>query len=90
MRAEDVRRIGIVGCGLMGSGIAEVAARTGQDVIVLETSDEMVERGRRRIEASTLRTVERARLDAQERTAVLGRISMTTNVRDLADVDLVI
>ena len=90
MRAEDVRRIGIVGCGLMGSGIAEVAARTGQDVIVLETSDEMVERGRRRIEASTLRTVERGRLDAQERTAVLGRISMTTDVRDLADVDLVI
>jgi 3-hydroxybutyryl-CoA dehydrogenase len=74
----------------MGSGIAEVAARTGQDVIVLETSDEMVERGRRRIEASTLRTVERGRLDAQERTAVLGRISMTTDVRDLADVDLVI
>jgi 3-hydroxybutyryl-CoA dehydrogenase len=90
MRAEDVRTVGVVGCGLMGSGISEVVARAGQTAVVLETSDELVERGRRRIETSTLRAVERGRLDAQERTAVLGRISMTTNVRDLADVDLVI
>ena len=90
MRAEDVRTVGVIGCGLMGSGIAEVVARAGQTAVVLETSDELVERGRRRIETSTLRSVERGTLDAQERTAVLGRISMTTNVRDLADVDLVI
>jgi 3-hydroxybutyryl-CoA dehydrogenase len=90
MRAEDVRTVGVVGCGLMGSGISEVVARAGQTAVVLETSDELVERGRRRIETSTLRAVERGRLDAQERTAVLGRISMTTDVRDLADVDLVI
>jgi len=74
----------------MGSGISEVVARAGQTAVVLETSDELVERGRRRIETSTLNAVERGRLDAQERTAVLGRISMTTDVRDLADVDLVI
>ena len=90
MRAEDVRTVGVVGCGLMGSGISEVVARAGQTAVVLETSDELVERGRRRIETSTLNAVERGRLDAQERTAVLGRISMTTDVRDLADVDLVI
>jgi 3-hydroxybutyryl-CoA dehydrogenase len=90
MRAEDVRTVGVIGCGLMGSGISEVVARAGQTAVVLETSDELVERGRRRIETSTLRSVERGRLDAQERAAVLGRISMTTNVRDLADVDLVI
>jgi 3-hydroxybutyryl-CoA dehydrogenase len=90
MRAEDVRTVGVVGCGLMGSGISEVVARAGQTAVVLETNDELVERGRRRIETSTLRAVERGRLDAQERAAVLGRISMTTNVRDLADVDLVI
>jgi 3-hydroxybutyryl-CoA dehydrogenase len=90
MRAEDVRTVGVIGCGLMGSGISEVVARAGQTAVVLETSDELVERGRRRIETSTLRAVERGRLDAQERAAVLGRISMTTNVRDLADVDLVI
>jgi 3-hydroxybutyryl-CoA dehydrogenase len=90
MRAEDVRAVGVIGCGLMGSGIAEVVARAGQDAVVLETSDELVERGRQRIETSTLRAVERGRLDAEERAAVLGRISLTTDVQDLADVDLVI
>jgi 3-hydroxybutyryl-CoA dehydrogenase len=90
MRAEDVRTVGVIGCGLMGSGISEVVARAGQTAVVLETSDELVERGRRRIETSTLRAVERGRLDAKERTAVLGRISITTDVQDLAGVDLVI
>lgn len=90
MRAEDVRTVGVIGCGLMGSGISEVVARAGQAAVVLETTDELVERGRQRIETSTLRAVERGRLDAEERTAVLGRISLTTDVQDLADVDLVI
>ena len=90
MRAEDVRTVGVIGCGLMGSGIAEVVARAGQNAVVLETSDELAQRGRQRIEASTLRAVERGRLDAEERVAVLGRISLTTDVQDLADVDLVI
>ena len=90
MRAEDVRTVGVIGCGLMGSGIAEVVARAGQDAVVLETSDELVERGRQRVETSTLRAVERNMLDAQEREAVLGRVSLTTDMQDLADVDLVI
>lgn len=90
MRAEDVRTVGVIGCGLMGSGISEVVARAGQTAVVLETSDELVERGRQRIETSTLSAVERGGLDAEERTAVLGRISLTTDVQDLADVDLVI
>jgi 3-hydroxybutyryl-CoA dehydrogenase len=90
MRAEDVRTVGVIGCGLMGSGISEVVARAGQTAVVLETSGELVERGRQRIETSTLRAVERGGLDAEERTEVLGRISLTTDVQDLADVDLVI
>jgi 3-hydroxybutyryl-CoA dehydrogenase len=90
MRAEEVRTVGVIGSGLMGSGIAEVVARAGQEAVVLETSDELVERGRKRIETSTLRAVERKRLEADERAAVLGRISLTTDVQDLADVDLVI
>ena len=90
MRAEDVRTVGVIGCGLMGSGIAEVVARAGQNAVALETSDELVDRGRQRIESSTLRAVERGRLDAEERGAVLGRISLTTDVQDLAGVDLVI
>lgn len=90
MRAEDVRAVGVIGCGLMGSGIAEVAARAGQDVIFLEASEELVEQGRHRIETSTLRAVERERMAGHERQALLPRISGTTDVRDLADVDLVI
>jgi 3-hydroxybutyryl-CoA dehydrogenase len=90
VRAEDVRTVGVIGCGLMGSGIAEVVARAGQHAVVVETSDELAERGRQRIETSTLRAVERGRLDAEECAAVLGRISLTTDVQDLADVDLVI
>ncbi|HET7236797.1 MAG TPA: 3-hydroxybutyryl-CoA dehydrogenase [Actinomycetota bacterium] len=90
MKAEDVRSVGVVGCGLMGSGIAEVAARAGQRVVFLEASDELVEAGRHRIETSTLRAVERERLSDAERSETLGRISGTTDVNDLADVDLVV
>jgi 3-hydroxybutyryl-CoA dehydrogenase len=90
MRAEDVQTVGVIGCGLMGSGIAESVARAGQTVVFLEASDELVERGRNRIETSTLRAVERGRLETAERETLLGRISGTTDVRELADVDLVI
>ena len=90
MRAEDVRTVGVGGCGLLGSGIAEVAARAGQDVVVLETSEELLQRGRGRIESSTGKAVERGRLTADDRDAVLGRIRGTTEVEDLAGADLVI
>ena len=90
MRAEDVRTVGIIGCGLMGSGIAETVARAGQTVVFLEATEELVERGRNRIETSTLRAVERGRLETAERDTLLGRISGTTDVHELADVDLVI
>jgi 3-hydroxybutyryl-CoA dehydrogenase len=74
----------------MGSGIVEVAARAGQRVVFLEASAELVEAGRHRIETSTLRAVERRRLSEAERQEVLGRISGTTELGDLSDVDLVI
>jgi len=90
MQGRDVRTVGVVGCGLMGSGIVEVAARAGLRVVYLESSDELVDAGRHRIETSTTRAVERGKLDPGEREEVLARISGTTDVRDLADVDLVI
>jgi 3-hydroxybutyryl-CoA dehydrogenase len=90
MRAEDVHTVGVVGCGLMGSGIAEVAARAGQDVVVLETSEDLLRRGRARIESSTTTAVERGRLALDERDTVLGRIRGTTEVEDLSNADLVI
>ena len=74
----------------MGSGIVEVCARAGASVVYLEPSDELVEAGRHRIETSTLRAVERQRLSDAERSDALGRTAGTTDVNDLADVDLVI
>jgi len=90
MRAEDVRAVGGVGCGLMGSGIVEVCARAGTSVVYLEPTDELVAQGRHRIETSTLRAVEREKLTEPERREILGRISGTTDVADLAGADLVI
>ncbi|HYZ14417.1 MAG TPA: 3-hydroxybutyryl-CoA dehydrogenase [Actinomycetota bacterium] len=90
MRGEDVRVLGVVGSGLMGSGIVEVAARAGQQVVYLEASDELVESGRHRIETSMARAVERGKLDANVSDEALARVSGTTDPNDLADVDLVI
>jgi 3-hydroxybutyryl-CoA dehydrogenase len=90
VKGEDVRAVGVVGCGLMGSGIVEVAARAGQRVRFLESSDALVEAGRARVEASTLRAVERRKLPAGERDRLLERVSGSADVLDLADVDLVI
>ena len=90
MRAEDVRTVAVVGCGLMGSGIVEVCARAGTSVVYLEPTEELVEQGRHRIETSTLRAVEREKLTEPERAEVLSRITGTTDLADLADADLVI
>ena len=90
MKPEDVRTVGIVGCGLMGSGIAEVVARAGSEVIFVEASEELVARGRGRIEASLERAVERGKITPQERAEALGRIRGALDLAALGDVDLVI
>jgi 3-hydroxybutyryl-CoA dehydrogenase len=74
----------------MGSGIVEVSARAGTRVVYLEPTEELVQAGRHRIETSTLRAVEREKLTEAEREHVLGQITGTTDVADLADADLVI
>ena len=90
MRAKDVTRVGVVGFGLMGSGIAHVIARVGIDVTVLEPTEELLARGRGRVDASTGRAVERGKLAPEDRDALLARIHGTTDVASLADVELVI
>jgi len=80
----------VVGSGIMGAGIAEVAARSGCDVVVREVTAELAEAGRARIAASLDRAVTRGRLAAADRDATLGRIRTTTSLDDLADRDLVI
>jgi 3-hydroxybutyryl-CoA dehydrogenase len=83
-------RIGIVGCGLMGSGIAEVAIRTGHSTTVREIDDAAVARGKARLERSLAVAVEKGKLSAGERTAALARLRFTTDVQELAACDLVV
>ena len=87
---SDIARVGVVGCGLMGSGIAEVFARAGLDVRVSEASGEALELGRTRLTGSFDTAVKRGKLTEEERDAALARISFTTELADFADRDLVI
>jgi len=85
-----IRHVGVVGAGLMGSGIVEVCARAGLRVTFVEGSDELVTAGRGRVERSTGKAVERGKLDAAAADEALGRIEAATDPGALADVDLVI
>ena len=90
MKPEDVKKVGVVGCGIMGSGIVEVCAKTGAEVTFVEIDDERVAQGRARVEKSLGKAVDRGKLDAGERDQVLDRVSGTTDLEELGDVDLVI
>ncbi|RKN12735.1 3-hydroxybutyryl-CoA dehydrogenase [Streptomyces radicis] len=86
----DIERVGVVGCGQMGAGIAEVCARAGLDVRVAETTGEALEIGRTRLAASLARAAERGKIGEDERDAALDRITFTTDLGAFADRDLVI
>ena len=88
--AMDITRLGVVGCGLMGSGIAEVLARADLDVIVGEVSAEAAEAGRVRIAESLDRGVRRGKLTAEARDSALARLRFTHDLGDFADRQLVI
>ena len=87
---STIDRVGVVGCGLMGSGIAEVSARAGLDVVVLEADADSLELGRKRIEASLANAVRRGKLDDELRVGALEAIRFTFEPGDLADRDLVV
>jgi 3-hydroxybutyryl-CoA dehydrogenase len=86
----QTRRIGVLGCGLMGHGIAQVAAQSGYDVVVREVDDDALGRGMGRIEKQLARAVEKGKAQREEADAVLGRVDGTTDYGALADCDLVI
>ncbi|MEV8325438.1 3-hydroxybutyryl-CoA dehydrogenase [Kitasatospora sp. NPDC059811] len=87
---SDIARVGVIGCGLMGSGIAEVFARAGLDVLVAEASGEALEFGRTRLTNSLDTAVKRGKLSPEERDAALARLAFTVDLADFADRDLVV
>lgn len=86
----EIKTVGVVGCGLMGSGIVEVIARHGYKVVVREVNDDFLKKGMERIQTSMARAVERSKLSAADRDATTARIQGTTRMEDLAQGDLVI
>jgi len=86
----DLSRIGVLGCGLMGHGITQVAAQSGYDVVVREVDQDRLDKGIGRIEKQLARAVEKGRIEQADAEAVRGRITPTLEYGDLADSDLVI
>jgi 3-hydroxybutyryl-CoA dehydrogenase len=87
---SEIKRVGVLGCGLMGSGIAQVAAAAGYDTVVRDVSKELLDRGRAGIEKSLAKFVEKGKLDAAARDATLKRLTFTTTVADLKAADVVV
>ena len=85
-----IREVGVLGAGLMGSGIAEVAARAGYHTTVREVSDELAGKGIQGIESSLAKAVEKGKLAREERDAARGRLASTTDLAALASCDLII
>jgi 3-hydroxybutyryl-CoA dehydrogenase len=85
-----IKKVGVMGCGLMGSGIAEVAARSGCETVVREISQEFLDKGLARIEKSLDRAVDKGKMEAADRDVIRARIQGTTELADLAECDLVV
>jgi len=85
-----IQKVGVVGCGLMGSGIAQVTAAAGFPTVVREVSGEIVEKGLKNIDKNLARLVEKGALDDSEKGEIRGRLKGTTALEDLKDCDVVI
>ena len=85
-----IEKVGVLGCGLMGSGIAEVCARAGLTTVVREIDDQQLGQGMKRIEGSLAKAVEKGKSSDEEMAAALASLTGTTDLSDLADCDLII
>jgi 3-hydroxybutyryl-CoA dehydrogenase len=86
----EIQKAGVVGCGLMGSGISQVCAQSGYQVIVSEVNDELLNKGLASINNFLTRSVEKGKISQQAKDTALGRIKGTTNMNDFFDCDLII
>ena len=87
---NDIKRVGVLGCGLMGSGIAQVAATSGYETIVRDVAQPILDKAKAGIEKSLAKFVEKGKLQAADRDAALGRLSFTTVTADLKACDVVV
>ena len=86
----EIKKVGICGLGLMGSGIAEVSSKAGVDVVAMEVNDDFLKKGMGRIDKSLSRAVSKGKLDEAGKKAILDKIKPTTDPKDLADCDLIV
>jgi 3-hydroxybutyryl-CoA dehydrogenase len=86
----DIKRVGVVGCGLMGAGIVQVTAQAGFDTVVIDANDELLQRGLGRLRQTLDGLVEKTKLDAKTRDAILGRITGGVGLETLKACDLVV
>ena len=86
----QIRKVGVLGCGLMGSGVAEVAARAGYETVVREVSEEVVDKGIQKIHGSLGKAVEKGKMSAEDRDQTLSRLSGAVGLDALADCDIVV
>jgi 3-hydroxybutyryl-CoA dehydrogenase len=87
---DGIQRVGVLGCGLMGSGIAQVAAAAGHQTFVRDVAQAVLDKGKGTIEKSLARLVEKGKLPAADRDATVQRLTFTTVVADLKSCDIVI
>ena len=86
----EIRKVGVLGCGLMGSGIAQVAATAGFETIVKEVSDDLIAKGFGGIEKSLAKFAEKGTITSDQQRDIRGRLSGTTSFADLKDCDIII
>ena len=86
----EIKKVGVVGCGSMGGGIAQLCAQSGYQVVVSEINDEFLKKGMGAIDKTLARSVEKGKLSQADKDAVMGRLKGTTSTKDFADCDLVI
>ena len=86
----DIKKFGVIGAGQMGGGIAQVAAASGLQVLMSDIKEAFVEKGRANIAKNLDRSVEKGKIEAAEREAILSRIQITTDLQEMASVDFVV
>ena len=86
----EINNVGVVGCGIMGSGITQVCAQSGYNVIVSEINDELLNKGRKSIDSVLSRSVDKGRISPQDKESTLARIKGTTDMGEFSKCDLVI